>query len=120
MTLNVDKTFYMIFHRTRIKTDELSLRIGQGTLKETSQHKYLGLIIDNKLNWSAHISHVKNKVSKCVGILLKARTYLSRKCLLNLYHAFAYPYLSYCAELWCHSSDTILAQYFWYRKKLYA
>ena len=59
LTLNVDRTFYMIFHRTRIKTDDLSLRIGQGTLKETSQHKYLGLIIDNKLNWSAHISHVK-------------------------------------------------------------
>ena len=91
LTLNVDKTFYIIFHKTRIKTDELSLTIGQGTLKETSQHKYLGLIIDNKLNWSAHISNVKNKVSKCVGILLKARTYLGRKCLLDLYHSFAYP-----------------------------
>ena len=56
LTLNVDRTIYMIFHRTRIKTDKLSLTIGQGTLKETSQHKYLGLITDNKLNWSAHIS----------------------------------------------------------------
>ena len=64
LTLNVDETFYMIFHRTRIKTDKLSLTIGQGTLKETSQHKYLGLIIDNKLNWSAHISHVNNNVSE--------------------------------------------------------
>ena len=118
LTLNVDKTFYMIFHRTRIKTDELSLRIGQGTLKETSHHKYLGLIIDNKLNWSAHISHVKNKVSKCVGILLKARTYLSRKCLLNLYHAFAYPYLIYCLALWGHSSDTILRPIFLVQKKV--
>ena len=81
---------------TRIKTDKFRLTIGQGALKRTSQHKYLGLIIDNKLNWSAHISHVKNKVSKCVGILLIARTYLSRKCLLDLYHPFAYPYLIYC------------------------
>ena len=64
LTLNVNKAFYMIFHRTRIKTDEISLRLGRGTLKETSQHKYLGMIIDNNLNWSAHISHVKNKVSK--------------------------------------------------------
>ena len=39
ITLNVDKTFHMIFHRTRIKTDKLSLLTGQGTLKETSQHK---------------------------------------------------------------------------------
>ena len=46
MTLNVDKTFYMIFHRTPIKTDKLSLKIVEGTPKETSQDKYLGLIVD--------------------------------------------------------------------------
>ena len=87
---------------TSIKIDRLNLTIGQGALKETSKHKYLGLIIDNKLNWSAHITHVKNKVSKCVGILFKARTYTSRKRLLELYHSFAYPYLIYCVELWGH------------------
>ena len=35
LTLNVDKTFYMLFHRKRIKTDNLKLTIG--TLKQTSQ-----------------------------------------------------------------------------------
>ena len=37
LTLNVDKTFYMIFHRIRIKNDKLSITFGQGTLKETSK-----------------------------------------------------------------------------------
>ena len=37
LTLNVDKIFYMLFHRKRIKTDNLKLTIGQGTLKQTSQ-----------------------------------------------------------------------------------
>ena len=32
LTLNVDKTFYMLFHRRRIKTDNLKLTIEQGTL----------------------------------------------------------------------------------------
>ena len=90
----------------------IHLTIGQGILKETSQHKYLEFIIDNRLNWSAHISHVKNKVSKCVGILFKARTNLSRKCLLDVYHSFAYPYLTYCVELWGHSNDTVLRPLF--------
>ena len=26
--------------------------------------KYLGVIIDYKLNWTQHIAHVKNKISK--------------------------------------------------------
>ena len=31
LTLDVDKTCYMLFHRKHIKTDNLKLTIGQGT-----------------------------------------------------------------------------------------
>ena len=37
--------------------------------------KYLGVIIDHKLKWCEHISYVKNKVSKGLGIIFKARTF---------------------------------------------
>ena len=94
------------------------LTIGQGTLKQTSQCKYLGLIIDNKLNWAAHIAHVKSKVSKYVGILMKARPCLTRKCLLDLYYSFAYPYLIYCVELWDHAGDRLLHPLFLVQKKI--
>ena len=71
ITLNVDKNFYLLSHKKRIKTHNLRLTISKCTLKQTSQCKHLRLIIDNKLNWAAHISHVKSKISKCVGILIK-------------------------------------------------
>ena len=35
-----------------------------------------------------------------MGIIIKARKYLNRKSLLDLYHAFVYPYLTYCIEAW--------------------
>ena len=108
----------MLFHRKCIKTENLRLTIGQGTLKQTSQCKYLGLIIDNKLKWAAHIAHVKSKISKCVGILIKARPCLSRKCLLNLYYSFAYPYLMYCVEIGGHADDTLLHPLFLVQKKI--
>ena len=50
LTRNVDKTFYLLFHRRHMKIAILNLTIGQGTLRQTSPCKYLGLIIDNKLN----------------------------------------------------------------------
>ena len=81
----------MLCHRKRVKTDNLKLTTDQGTLNQPSQCKYLGLIIDNKLNWAAHIAHVKGKIFKCVGI--KARPCLTRKCLLDLCYSFAYPYI---------------------------
>ena len=55
-----------------------------------SQCKYRGLIIGNKLNLATHIAPVKSKISKCVGLLMKARQGLSRKYLLGLYYSFAY------------------------------
>ena len=33
----------------------------------------MGVIIDNKLNWIAHITYVKNKISKGIGIMFKAK-----------------------------------------------
>ena len=107
----------MLFHRQRIKIDNLKLTIGQGTLKQTSQCKYLGLIIDYKLNWAARIPHVKSKIFKCVRILMKARPNLTRRCLLNLYYSFAYSYLIYCVELWGHAGDRLLHPLFLVQEK---
>ena len=58
LTLNVDKTFYMLL---RIKTDNLKLTIGQGTLKQTSLCKYLELIIDN------------NSIGQLILLMLKVK-----------------------------------------------
>ena len=31
--------------------------------------KFLGVIIDSKLNWAAHILYIKNKISKSIGMM---------------------------------------------------
>ena len=43
-----------------------------------------------------------------MGIIIKARKYLNKKSLLDLYHAFAYPYLTYCIEVWGNMSNVYL------------
>ena len=72
----------------------------------------------NKLNWAALIAHVKSKISKCVGILLKARPCLTRKCLLDFYYSFAYPYLIYCLKIWGHAGDRLINELFLVQKKI--
>ena len=51
----------------------------------TKSTKFLGIIIDNKLKWTEDITYVKNKISKSSGILFKARNYLDKKTLKQLY-----------------------------------
>ena len=33
--------------------------------------KYLGLLIDNNLNWKHHIAYTASKISKTVGIIVR-------------------------------------------------
>ena len=45
----------------------------------TKTTKYRGIIIDNKLKWTGNTTYVKNKISKSLGILFKARNHLDEK-----------------------------------------
>ena len=61
LSLNVKKTHYMIFSRKK-SNYQLDLRIDNQTVDETLTTKFLGVYIDNKLNWKAHISYVGGKL----------------------------------------------------------
>ena len=118
LSLNTQKTFYMVFHRARLKTignSSMDIIMDNQVLTKVNSTKYLGIIVDHKLNWIDHITYVKAKISKGIGIMYKARKYLNKNTLKNLYHAYIYPYLTYCVEAWgcaskCHLNSLFLLQ----------
>ena len=75
LTVNIKKTYYMMFHRTRIKYNHRDIIINGENVAYTKNTKFLGAIIDNKLTWSDHIIYIKNKISKSIGILHKTRNF---------------------------------------------
>ena len=60
LSLNVSKTNYVIFKKksTPPMPDNI-LYIGYDKLENVRYRKFLGLFIDEKLEWDQHISHVK-------------------------------------------------------------
>ena len=60
--------------------------------------EYVGVIIDNKLNFKTHFHNVESKVSRSIGILSKLRFLLSSSTLLQLYDALVHPHLLYGLE----------------------
>ena len=66
--LNITKTFNMVFHMgIRKCLGDIELFIDNTKINETNTMKYLGVIIDAKLNWISHIIHVE--CAKCVDVL---------------------------------------------------
>ena len=47
-------------------------------LVNVSNTKFLGVIIDSKLNWSDRIRYIKNTISKSIGILTKIKRFLNK------------------------------------------
>ena len=89
----------MMFHRPRIKCEKRTITMCDNSLTYSKNTKFLGVVIDDKLNWSDHILYIKNKISKSIGIIHKTRTFLDINTLSNLYFTFIYPYLIYCIEI---------------------
>lgn len=64
------------------------------------QKTFLGVMIDDKLNWKSHINHVASKMSMFIAILYKAQHFLNQKSLCALYYSLIIPYITYCVEVW--------------------
>ena len=102
LSINVSKSHYMVFHRSRRKINKGNILLDTTILSQVIYTKFLGVILDDKLKWTHHISYIKNKR---YGYYTKSQKGSEKKVLLQLYHSFVTPYLIYCLEIWGNASD---------------
>ena len=69
-------------------------------LEQVKSIKFLGLIINDSLNWNDHKTYVKGKIQRCLGILYKCRQVMTMDECINMYSSFILPYLLYCLPVW--------------------
>ena len=98
LSLNTTKTFYQIFSKT--PTNDLTVVINNAKIDRKASVKYLGVLIDDDLKWDGHINNVSKKLSRNLGVISRAKYYLSSNQLLLLYNTLILPYLNYCAAVW--------------------
>lgn len=107
LSLNIKKTKYIIFGNKTIDLNS-QLMIDKTILERVDEYTFLGVIIDQKFSWKAHIKHVRNKVARSIGILYKAKHILSYNSLIILYNSLILPYMTYCVEVWGNTYPTNL------------
>jgi len=66
----------------------------------------LGIIINSSLAWTYHISLLKQKVNRTIGILKYVRFKLSTCALKLLYSALVNPYYEYGNNIWGGGNTT--------------
>lgn len=68
-------------------------------IKQSDNIKYLGVIIDDKLNFKKHISKIKQKLYPSITNLWRNRKYINCSIAATWYKSIIRPNLEYCASL---------------------
>ena len=80
LTLNFLKTCYSIYHGQRRKIPRMydRMNISGHSIFRQKTVKYLGLMIDDILNWDDHIYHLVRSLSKFLAYLTKSKHWYQR------------------------------------------
>ena len=115
LSLNVVKTQSLIIgSRPNIQKIEKqteakpSFEIGDQKINMITDTKYLGVQIDDKLQWDRHIEQVKTKALRALGLIKHAKKFLPSGDLQKMYRGIVEPHFSYCCSVWGCCSETKL------------
>ena len=93
----------MLFHKNSIKDDLLlklpDMKIANNQIEWKKAIKFLGIMLDENVNWQEHIRTVENKIAKNIGLLYRAKYLLnesSLKCIYFCLYLFISKLCKYC------------------------
>ena len=111
LSLNASKTTYMIFKRTsRTQLEIPPIYVNDVEIRRTERAKYLGLTIDDQLNWKAHVENLLNTLSPYLFIFKRTRYAIPRSTRLALYYSHFHSHMTYMISLWGYGNKTQLQQ----------
>ena len=106
LSLNVMKTHALLIstkpkHQSLKNQDEsLKLKIQNTELDIVQKTKYLVIQIDNTLDWKEHTKTISSKVSRGIGFLKHAKSFLPKETLKTMYTNIVKPHFRYCCLVW--------------------
>jgi hypothetical protein len=106
LTINIEKTCYSIFGNNGDANPQIKL--GETLIQRTQSTKYLGVYLDEKLNWKIHIDHLVGKLRKLTSILHYMSQFISENDVHRIYYAYIFPHIKYAIEIYGSACKTAL------------
>ena len=103
LSLNVEKTKFMVFHnyqRVIVNEDIPDLMINDKKIERVSCFNFLGLTINEFMNWSSHSAKIANKISRTLGIMNRLKRYLPFSALKLMYDSLILSHLQFGITCW--------------------
>jgi len=95
LILNYNKTHYLQFNTKNSWDYDLKLNYQGNYIKNSSNTKFLGLIIDDFLSWKAHIDQMMSKLNTACFVIPKIQAITPQETLRIVYFVFTHSIMSY-------------------------
>ena len=106
------KTELVIFKHQRKKLDSpIKIKLSRKRLYPSKSVKYLGIKIDENLNWKQHIHDIAIKLNRANALLSIIRNYVNKLTLRTIYFAIFDSHINYANLIWgqnLHSLSRII------------
>lgn len=104
LKINAEKTNYILFQTKNkfknININSFEIKLCEQVINRVESAKVLGLIIDEKLNWSLHIKKIKSKINSASFALRKLNNVLPSSAKWFFYHSCIMSHVSYLNPIW--------------------
>ena len=131
--INLDKSNFMYFPPSRkyLKTDTsrkksqdpvfektgINVSIDNVPVKEVTEVRFLGVVLDPLLDWKAHIQHLAKKLKVSFATLKRITPYIPRINYKIIYHTFFESHLAYCTSVWGGAKKKLIEKVFTLQKR---
>ena len=98
----------ILFKPTKKPLDsQLKLKLNGKRLYQTSLVKYLGIKVDQYLNWQDYRNNIAVKLYKSNAMLYKVRQFANERNLISIYHAIFDSHINYASLVWGETKSSI-------------
>ena len=98
LSINTKKTNFIIFtpNGKKYNISEVEINSDGSKIKHVKCITFLGITIDEHLDWKVHIDNLSNKIARNVGMLNKLKHFLPVFIVETLYSSLIASHLQYC------------------------
>lgn len=101
--INTSKSQIVHFRRSNKSQTARIFTIGDKIIDKVKEYRYLGLVLNEHLDWNLTAKHVAKSAHRALGALIaKSKAYggLPFRVFKKLYESLVLPVIHYCSSLW--------------------
>ncbi len=98
--MNIAKCYFLFFHMPQKRMNHLHLNVENTAIDQVSDFNFLGLTINEHLNWKRHLDKLSNNMSKTMGVLNKLEYSVPLNARVMIYNSLILSHINYCIFAW--------------------